>query len=243
MRSLETLFKVDVAPDDVAAVIIEPVQGEGGFYVAPQSFLRALRELCDRHGILLICDEVQTGFARTGRLFATEHYGITPDLITVAKALAGGYPLAGVIGRAEVMESPAPGGLGGTYGGSPIGCAAAHAVLDVIEREDLSRRADAIGVRMTERLTGLIRHNGSRPFDNVRGLGAMVAFEMVRTRGSNEPDPDATRAVTERALEGGLIVLSCGIYGHTVRLLPPLTTPDAVLDEGLDVLEGALALD
>ena len=240
LTALDRLFRADIAPTDVAAIIIEPVQGEGGFYIAPQELMVALRELCDRHGILLICDEVQTGFARTGRLFATEHYGIEPDMITMAKALAGGFPLAGVVGRAAVMDAPAPGGLGGTYGGSPIGCAAAHAVLDVIEDEGLCARAGQIGTRMRARLEALRARDDIAPIGDVRGLGAMVAFELVRARGGHEPDPERTKALTTRALELGLVLLSCGVYGNTIRLLAPLTIPDAHLEEGLDLLERAL---
>jgi 4-aminobutyrate aminotransferase/4-aminobutyrate aminotransferase/(S)-3-amino-2-methylpropionate transaminase len=162
LAHLQRLFKVDIEASDVAAIILEPVQGEGGFYLAPQALMTTLREICDAHGIVLICDEVQTGFARTGKLFATEHFDIEADLITVAKALAGGYPLAGVIGKSEIMESPDPGGLGGTFGGSPIGCAAAHAVLDVIEEENLCQRSTRLGARMIERL----RHPHSRPSDD-----------------------------------------------------------------------------
>ena len=240
LEHLQRLFKVDIEPSDVAAIILEPVQGEGGFYQVPQVLMSALRELCDAHGILLICDEVQTGFARTGKLFATEHFDIEPDLIAVAKALAGGYPLAGVIGKAEIMDSPAPGGLGGTYGGSPIGCAAAHAVLDIIEEENLCERANRLGARMMERLQQMKDRNDTAPIGDIRGLGAMVAFEMVAERNTHKPDPEATQALTARALANGLVLLSCGYYGNTIRILAPLTIADETLDEGLDIIEKSL---
>ena len=240
LDALEKLFKADVEPEQVAAIIIEPVQGEGGFYSAPKEFMLALRQLCDNHGILLICDEVQTGFARTGKLFATEHYGIEPDLMTMAKSLAGGFPLSGVVGKAEIMDSPDPGGLGGTYGGSPIGCAAAHAVLDVIEEEQLCARSVKIGARMIERIQQMKERSDTAAIGDVRGLGAMVAFELVKKRGGHSPDADKVKLLTAKALEHGLIILSCGIYGNTVRLLAPLTIPDAQLEEGLDILELSL---
>jgi len=221
-------------------MIVEPVQGEGGFYIAPKAFMQRLREICDQQGILLICDEVQTGFARTGKIFATEHYGIEPDMITVAKALAGGYPLSGVIGKREVMDSPDPGGLGGTYGGSPIGCAAALAVLDVIEEEGLCERSRQMGEKMADRIRDMKNRNDTAPIGDIRNLGAMVAFELVTERGSNTPDPETTKAISQKALEKGLIVISCGIYGNTIRLLAPLTTPDAQVDEGMNILEEVL---
>ncbi len=240
LNALDKLFKADVEPEQVAAIIIEPVQGEGGFYSAPKEFMLALRQLCDSHGILLICDEVQTGFARTGKLFATEHYGIEPDLMTIAKSLAGGFPLSGVVGKAEIMDSPEPGGLGGTYGGSPIGCAAAHAVLDVIEEEQLCTRSTKIGARMVERIQQMKERSDTTAIGDVRGLGAMVAFELVKERGGHSPDADKVKQLTAKALEHGLILLSCGIYGNTVRLLAPLTIPEAQLEEGLDILEQSL---
>ena len=240
LAALEKLFKADVEPEQVAALIIEPVQGEGGFYIASPEFLQALRALCDKHGILLICDEVQTGFARTGKLFACEYAGIEPDMMAIAKSLAGGFPLSGVIGKAEIMDSPEPGGLGGTYGGSPIGCAAAHAVLDVIEEEQLCARSIWMGSRMRERIQQMKERSDTAAIGNIRGLGAMVAFELVKERGGNSPDADKVKLLTSKALENGLILLSCGIYGNTVRLLAPLTIPDAQLEEGLDILEKSL---
>ena len=240
LAALERLFKGDVEAGRVAAMIIEPVQGEGGFYIAPKSFMSRLREICDQHGILLICDEVQTGFARTGKLFAMDHYGIEPDMITVAKALAGGYPLSGVIGKREIMDSPNPGGLGGTYGGSPIGCAAALAVLEVIEEEDLCQRSLEMGEKMVGRIKDMKNRNDTTPIGDIRNLGAMVAFELVAERGGHTPAPELTKAVTDKALEKGLILISCGIHGNTIRLLAPLTTPDAHVDEGLDIIEQVL---
>ncbi len=240
LRALDHIFKSDLSPDQVAAIVIEPVQGEGGFYVAPKSFIKALREICDAHGICLVADEVQSGFARTGKLFAIEHYDVEPDLIPIAKALGGGFPISGLIGKAEIMDAPDPGGLGGTYGGNPIACAAALAVLDVIETEGLCERSQRIGAQMIERIEGFKRSNDCRPIGDIRGLGAMVAFELVKERGTHDPDPDATKAVTAKALEHGLIILSCGYYGNTVRLLAPLTIEDSHLDEGLSALGAAL---
>jgi 4-aminobutyrate aminotransferase/(S)-3-amino-2-methylpropionate transaminase len=240
LRALEFLFRADVEPERVAAIIIEPVQGEGGFQPAPPELLRALREICDRHGILLISDEVQAGFARTGKMFGIEHSGVQPDMITVAKSLAGGFPLSGVIGRAAVMDAAEPGGLGGTYAGPPIACAAALAVLDVIADEQLMARADAQGERIKGRLQAMSRRNDLVPIAGIRGPGAMVGFDIVRERGGGEPDGAEAKAVTVRALQKGLLLLSCGVHGETIRLLAPLTTPDAILDEGLDILEASL---
>jgi 4-aminobutyrate aminotransferase/(S)-3-amino-2-methylpropionate transaminase len=240
LKALYHTFKADIPPDQVAAIVIEPVQGEGGFYQTPPSFMQELRRLCDQHGICLVADEVQTGFARTGRLFAIEHYGVEPDLIPVAKALGGGFPISGVIGKAAIMDAAEPGGLGGTYGGNPIAAAAALAVLDVIEEEGLCARAEAMGRTMVERLKEMRQKNSLRPIGDVRGLGAMVAFELVKERGGHEPDADAIRPVLAAGLEAGLILLSCGYYGNTIRLLAPLTLPEAHLEEGLDKLEQAL---
>ena len=239
LRALEFLFRADVEPERVAAIIIEPVQGEGGFQPAPPELLRALREICDRHGILLISDEVQAGFARTGKMFGIEHSGVQPDMITVAKSLAGGFPLSGVIGRAAIMDAAEPGGLGGTYAGPPIACAAALAVLDVIADEKLMARAEAQGERIKGRLQAMSRRNDLVPIAGIRGPGAMVGFDIVR-EGGGEPDGAEAKAVTVRALQKGLLLLSCGVHGETIRLLAPLTTPDAILDEGLDILEASL---
>ncbi len=240
LKALDHIFRADCAPEQTAAIVIEPVQGEGGFYQTPIPFMRALREICDRHGILLVADEVQTGFARTGKMFAIEHYGIEPDLIPVAKALGGGFPISGLIGKAEIMDAPEPGGLGGTYAGSPVACAAALAVLDVIEEEKLCERANEIGGVMTKRLEAIRRSNASTPIGDIRGLGAMVAFELVKERGSHEPAPDAIKPVLGKALDQGLILLSCGYYANTIRLLAPLTMTDTHLSTGLDILESSL---
>jgi 4-aminobutyrate aminotransferase / (S)-3-amino-2-methylpropionate transaminase / 5-aminovalerate transaminase len=238
--ALERLFKADLEPARVAAIIIEPVQGEGGFYIAPVAFLKKLRALCDQHGILLIADEIQSGFARTGKMFAIEHAGVAPDLVAIAKSLAGGLPLSGVIGRAEVMDAPGPGGLGGTYAGSPVGCAAGLAVLDVIAEEKLLERSTKLGERIVKRLQAIAQRNDVPPIGEIRHLGAMIAFELVKRRGGHEPDPDATRAVTAAAHANGLILLSCGVYANTIRILVPLTASDALVDEGLDLIETSL---
>ena len=239
LEDLAHLFKYDIEPSRVAAFIIEPVQGEGGFTVTPPEFMRALRQLCDEHGILLVADEVQSGVARTGKLFAMEHYDVRADLITVAKSIGGGLPLAGVIGRAEVMDAPAAGGLGGTYGGNPVACAAALAVLEVIESEGLLARSNAIGQRLREYVSVLGSEPG-RGIGEVRGLGGMSAFELIVPGSANTPDPDAAKALTARAAELGLILLSCGVYANTIRVLVPLTVEDAVLEEGLVILGRAL---
>lgn len=239
LKALEFLFRADVEPERVAAIVIEPVQGEGGFQPAPPELLKALRSICDRHGILLISDEVQAGFARTGKMFGIEHSGVQPDLITVAKSLAGGFPLSGVIGKAAIMDAAEPGGLGGTYAGPPIACAAALAVLDVIAEEKLMERADAQGARIRGRLAAMSQRNDLVPIANIRGPGAMIGFDILRSR-NGEPDGAEAKAVTVRALTKGLILLSCGVYGETIRLLAPLTASDEVLDQGLDILEAAL---
>lgn len=241
LRAIETLFRADIEPSRVAAIVIEPVQGEGGFIPAPPELLVALRKLCDQHGILLVVDEVQTGFARTGKMFGIEHSGVKPDLMTVAKSLAGGFPLSGVIGRAAVMDAPEPGGLGGTYAGNPLACAAALAVLDVIDEERLIERANAIGETITARLHRIAARNDVMPIAAIRGPGAMIAFDVVKDRGGHEPDAERTKQVLARARESGLILLSCGVNGNTIRLLVPLTVGDEVLEEGLSVLERALA--
>jgi 4-aminobutyrate aminotransferase/(S)-3-amino-2-methylpropionate transaminase len=241
LHALETLFKSDVEPARVAAIIIEPVQGEGGFYIAPFDFMKKLRKICDDNGILLISDEIQAGFARTGKLFAIEHSGVAPDLITMAKSLAGGFPLSGVLGKAEIMDAPGPGGLGGTYAGSPVGCAAGLAVLDVIEEEKLMDRSTKIGERVVNRLKAIAQRNDVPPIGEIRNLGGMIAFELVKNRGSHEPDPEATKALTTKALQNGLILLSCGVYANTIRILMPLTASDAIIDEGMSIIESSLS--
>ena len=240
LAALDTLFKADVDPSDVAAIIIEPVQGEGGFYQAPDSFLAALRGVCDEHGILLVADEIQTGFARTGRMFGIEHSGVRPDLMTIAKSMAGGFAIAGVVGRADIMDAPGPGGLGGTYGGPPLACAAGLAVLDVIAEEGLCERANAIGARIKARLVDLKRRNSLDCIGEVRGPGAMVALELVKGGDADRPDAELTRALVVSAANDGLILLACGIRGNVIRFLVPLTASDALIDEGLDILEANL---
>ncbi|TSD83302.1 4-aminobutyrate--2-oxoglutarate transaminase, partial [Mycobacterium sp. KBS0706] len=241
LKALSFLFKADVDPSRVAAIIIEPVQGEGGFYEVPAELMRALRRTCDEHGIVLIADEVQTGFGRTGKMFAMEHFDVEADLICVAKSLAGGFPLSGVIGRAPIMDAADPGGLGGTYAGNPLACAAALAVLEVFKEEKLLERSNAIGARIKARLETLSRRNDLLPIAGIRGLGGMVAFEIVKSRGAYDPDAEATKKVTQKAYENGLVLLSCGVNANVIRILVPLTASDAIVDEGLDVLETALA--
>lgn len=237
LSALETLFKADVDPARIAAVIIEPVQGEGGFYPAPPEFLARLRSICDQHGILLIVDEIQTGFARTGRMFALEHAGIEADMVTTAKSLAGGFPLSAVTGRVDVMDAPGPGSLGGTYAGSPISCAAANAVLDVIAEERLCERAQKIGEKLKASLTVLQKSNALRGvIGDIRGLGAMIAMELVAAGDADRPDPDLAKALVAHAAKHGLILLSCGIYGNVIRFLVPLTADDSVVEEGMHIL-------
>jgi 4-aminobutyrate aminotransferase/(S)-3-amino-2-methylpropionate transaminase len=240
LKAIDYLFRADVDPVNVAAIIIEPVQGEGGFHPAPTELLAALRRICDDNGIVLIADEVQTGFGRTGKMFGIEHSGVEPDLVTVAKSLAGGFPLSGVIGRSAIMDAPEPGGLGGTYAGSPIACAAALAVLDVIVDERLIDRANRLGALMTDELQQIARRNDTIPIGFVRGPGAMIAFDVLKSPGEAEPDPDGTKRVIQEALKQGLILLACGVHANTIRLLMPLTISDALLIEGLGKLQNAL---
>jgi 4-aminobutyrate aminotransferase/(S)-3-amino-2-methylpropionate transaminase len=242
LRYIDFLFKADCAPQGIAAFIIEPVQGEGGFHQVPAELMRALRKLCDTHGIVFIVDEVQTGFGRTAKMFAMEHYDVKPDLICVAKSLAGGFPLSGVIGKAAIMDAADPGGLGGTYAGNPLACAAALAVLDVIEQENLLLRAEAIGQRLRAWLEAAQNRNDLYPIADVRGPGAMVAFDIVRDGITKEPDAAATKRVIEQAYQNGLILLSCGVNANTIRILVPLTAEDATIDEGLKILEDAMRL-
>lgn len=237
LQSLERIFKADIAPDQVAAIILEPVQGEGGFNIAPTEFMQALRALCDTHGILLIADEVQTGFARTGKLFAMEHHGVQPDLMTMAKSLAGGMPLSAVAGRSEVMDAPAPGGLGGTYAGNPLAVAAAHAVLDVIDEEQLCARAATLGTTLVEALN---QAKADCPFiADIRAQGSMVAVEFNDPH-SGKPSPEFTRQVQDRALQEGLLLLSCGVYGNVIRFLYPLTITDAQFRQALGIITHSL---
>ena len=238
LAALENIFKCDVEPSRVAAIIIEPVQGEGGFYVAPFDFLQKLRALCDEHGILLIADEVQAGAGRTGKFFAIEHSGVCPDLITLAKSIAGGIPISAVVGRADVMDSVGPGGLGGTYAGSPLGCAAALAVLDVFEEEGILARSLQLGEQLMTRLRGMA--DRWRCIGDVRGLGSMVAMELFKEAGPRVPNPDLAKQLVAAAAQRGLILLSCGIFGNTIRILVPLTASDEIVDEGLGIIESCL---
>lgn len=240
LKALDLLFKSDVDPARVAALIVEPVQGEGGFHPAPPEFLQALRRICDQHGIVFVADEIQTGFARTGRMFAIEHAGVEPDLMTMAKSLAGGFPLSAVTGKAAIMDAPIPGGLGGTYAGNPLATTAALAVLDVIEEEKLVERAQHLGERIAGRFRDMARRNTLSAIGDVRNLGAMVAMELVKDRDTREPAPELTKALVARAAEKGLVLLSCGTYGNVIRVLVPLTASDALVDEGLGIIESAL---
>lgn len=237
MAALNKLFKVDLDPARVAAIIFEPVQGEGGFYSAPAELMQEIRKLCDAHGIVMIADEVQTGFARTGNLFAMDAYNVSADLTTMAKGLAGGFPLAAVTGKAELMDAAHPGGLGGTYGGNPISIAAAHAVLDVIEEENLCARAILLGSRLKYRLE-FIRQKTPEIAD-VRGLGLMIAMEF-NTPDGKAPNPDFTMRVRAEAQKRNLILLTCGVYGNVIRFLAPLTIQDDVFAEALDIIEASI---
>lgn len=237
LAALDRLFKADIDPARVAAIIVEPVQGEGGFYEVPAGFMQRLRAVCDQYGILLIADEVQTGFARTGKLFAMEHHGVAADLTTMAKGLGGGLPISAVTGRAEVMDSPNPGGLGGTYAGNPLAVAAAHAVLDVIEDEQLCDRATRLGQRLKQRLAGIASEVPE--IADIRGPGFMNAVEF-NVAGTDRPNPEMTGRVREEALKRNLILLTCGVYGNVIRFLAPLTIQDEVFDEALDTLEASI---
>lgn len=234
---LDKLFKADIDPKRVAAFIVEPVQGEGGFYEVPKALMEKLRLIADDNGILLIADEVQTGFSRTGKLFAMEHYGVVADLTTMAKGLGGGFPIAAVTGRADLMDAPGPGGLGGTYGGNPIGIAAGNAVLDVIEEEELNERATLLGNRLKQRLHSL--REIVPQIADIRGPGFMNAVEF-NVPGGSAPDASFTNKVREKALQNGLILLTCGVYGNVIRFLAPITIKDEVFSEALDILEQTL---
>ncbi len=237
IASIEKLFKYDIEATRVAAIIFEPVQGEGGFYQAPAEWVRALRALCDAHGILLIADEVQAGFARTGKFFAMEHYDVAADLMTMAKSMAGGFPISAVVGRASVMDAPAPGGLGGTYAGSPLALAAAKAVISAIQEEKLLERANKLGAQLKETLNGLKAEIPQ--IADVRGPGAMIAVEFNKA-GSHDADADFAKKVQTKALESGLILLLCGVYGNVVRFLFPLTIEDEIFEEALQKLVAAI---
>lgn len=236
VKAIERLFKSDIEATQVAAIIFEPVQGEGGFNVAPPEFVAAIRQICNTHGIVMIADEVQSGFARTGKMFAMNHYAHQPDLMTMAKSLAGGMPLSGVVGKAEIMDAPAPGGLGGTYAGNPLAVASAHAVLDVITEEKLCLRAQALGERLTSRLREITATCPA--LVEIRGLGSMVAAEFYDAA-TGEPSAAVAQQVQKRALEQGLLLLTCGQNGNVIRFLYPLTIPDAQFDKALDIIKNA----
>ena len=239
LEHFQRMFAAEVAPENVAAMIIEPVQGEGGFIVPPREFLPGVWEICRKHGIVLIADEVQTGFGRTGKMFACEHWGVEPDLMTVAKSIASGMPLSGVVGKADIMDAPEPGHLGGTFGGNPVACAAALATIDYIEQQKLTQRSAAIGEKMRARLVEM--QEKYPVVGDVRGLGAMQAIELVKDRGTKEPDKDAAAAVTRDCAENGVIVVGAGVFSNVVRMLAPLVITDDQLGRGLDVLERAVA--
>jgi 4-aminobutyrate aminotransferase/(S)-3-amino-2-methylpropionate transaminase len=240
LAAIEELFHADLEPARVAAIVVEPVQGEGGFYIAPPEYLRALRKLCDEHGIVFIADEIQSGFGRTGKMFAIEHAQVAPDLVTMAKSLAGGFPLAAVAGQAAIMDAPAPGGLGGTYAGSPIGCAAALAVLETFEQEGLLDRAKKVGEQLKTGLEAIRARHRLACIGEIRGLGAMVAMELVREGRADQPDPALTKALVQAAATRGLIILSCGVRANVIRFLAPLTASEALIAEGLTALEASL---
>lgn len=238
LAALHELFATQVTPDRVAAILIEPVQGDGGFLAAPPEFLQALRELTEQHGIVLILDEVQAGFGRTGTWFGFQHAGIQPDLVTVAKSLAAGMPISGVVGRAEIMDAAAPGGLGGTYGGNALACAAALAVIDTYEREQLMARGEQLGQHLRQ---GLLALQARYPqIGDVRGSGFMLAMELVKDDAARSPDAELNQRIIDEARKGGLLVIKCGIYRNVLRFLAPLVTEPAQIDEALVILDGAL---
>tara|TARA_R110000796_G_scaffold252646_1_gene390311 strand:- start:9868 stop:11187 length:1320 start_codon:yes stop_codon:yes gene_type:complete len=240
LEAIENIFKYSVDPSQVAGIIVEPVQGEGGFYPASKYFMQALRKVCDDHGILLIADEIQTGFARTGRMFAMEHFGVAADIVTMAKGLGGGFPIAAVSGRSEIMDQIPLGGVGSTYGGNPVSCAASLAVLDVIEEERLIDRSEMLGRKIKHHFEKLKEDSSLECIGDVRGLGAMIAIEFVKDRSTKEPWPDVIKPLIRSAEDHGLILLPCGVWGNSIRILTPLTIPESVLEEGLAIFEKCL---
>lgn len=238
IRGLKMALKTDANPKDTAAIILEPVLGEGGFYPAPKSFLEKIREICDEHGMLMIIDEVQSGFGRTGKMFAIEHSGVEPDMMTMAKSMADGMPISAVVGTDTIMDASGPNSLGGTYTGSPTACAAALAVMDVFEEENILKKSQALGEKLAARFN---EWQGKFDcIDHVRNMGAMAAFELVNNKTDRTPNPELAAALCKKAREEGLILLSCGMYGNTIRFLMPVTIEDDVLNEGLDIIESCL---
>jgi 4-aminobutyrate aminotransferase/(S)-3-amino-2-methylpropionate transaminase len=239
-RAFETLFRSDCPPDQIAAMFFEPVQGEGGYNIATPEFLDYLRALCDEHGIVLVADEIQTGMGRTGKMFAMEHYGISPDLTCIGKSIGGGLPISGIVGKADIIDSVPPGGLGGTFGGNPIACAAALAVLDEIEQENLLQRGLDLGTQIDDRLRKMAQRNAFDCIGDVRALGCMNAIEIVSDRDSREPNGDLTAKIAAKALNNGLILITAGPARNVIRLLVPLSASPDLVDEGLDILETSL---
>ncbi len=237
IQELERMFVGEVAPDQVAAIVVEPVQGEGGFMVAPPGFLRALKAICEKHGILFVADEIQSGFCRTGQMFAVEHDQVAPDLMIIAKSMGAGMPISGVVGRADIMDAPPPGTLGGTYSGNPVVCAAALAVLDLYEKEDLAARSRDVGQAVIKRFVKLQEKYSL--VGDVRGLGGMVAMELVKDRGTKEPDSQATSDILAAAHKRGLVLIKAGMYDNVLRVLVPLCVTDEQLQQGLDIFEDA----
>nr|WP_299380120.1 4-aminobutyrate--2-oxoglutarate transaminase [uncultured Halomonas sp.] len=238
LRGLKMALRTDANPKDTAAIILEPVLGEGGFYAAPASFLKAIREICDEHGMLMIVDEVQSGFGRTGKMFAIEHSGVEPDIMTMAKSMGDGMPISAVVGTDKHMDASGGNSLGGTYSGSPVSCAAVLAVLEVFEQENILEKSQALGDKLAKRFGQWQKDFDC--IDNVRNLGAMAALDVVSDKANHTPDAELTAALCKKARENGLILLSCGMYGNTIRLLMPVTIEDKVLEEGLDIIEQAL---
>lgn len=238
LRGLKMALKTDANPKDTAAIVIEPVLGEGGFYAAPASFLKAIREICDEHGMLMIVDEVQSGFGRTGKMFAIEHSGVEPDIMTMAKSMADGMPISAIVGTDKIMDSSGPNSLGGTYTGSPTACAAALAVMEVFEEEDILGQSQRLGEKLKQRFAEW--QEKFPHVDNVRNMGPMAAFELVDDKTSRKPRADLAGALTKKAKEKGLILLSCGMYANSIRFLMPVTIEDKVLEEGLAIVEEAL---
>ncbi len=239
LRGLKMVMKTDANPKDTAAIVIEPILGEGGFYAAPHTFLKAIRDICDEHGILMIADEVQSGFGRTGKMFAIEHSGVEPDIMTMAKSMADGMPISAIVGTDKIMDSPGPNSLGGTYTGSPTACAAALAAMKVFEDEDILGMSQRLGEKLKSQFADW--QDRFSHVDNARNVGPMAAFELVTDKASREPRADLAAAVTKKAKEKGLILLSCGMYGNTIRFLMPITIEDDVLEEGLKIVEEALS--